>query len=128
MKLSIIKSKQIKEITISHRKENNLMESYLVIDCTNKKVLIDCRLYMPGSTNVYCCLWTHFENDHRSASGQAGGGGYHKPSAAVEYALTSMGYQGEDIAGRGNEAIEQKLKEIAEYEGHANIMVLRAHG
>jgi hypothetical protein len=105
---------------------------------------IDCRLYMgksPCASVVYASIWVKGEPTvregahpfrsvytacalHVSGRGQAGGYGYHKPSAAIDAAIRSAGITLEytdsadkgrkaDISGVGDEAIREALEAIA---------------
>jgi hypothetical protein len=55
---------------------------------------ITCRVYMGRSRNsstVYASVWLYGKDCYGSGSGQAGGYGYHKESAAINDALQSAG-------------------------------------
>ena len=82
------------------------------------KAVMLVRIYGTQSRN-YCCLWT-FGGKSSSGSGFAGGYGYHRPSAAVQEALTSAGFEltnsdgkKEYIDGRGDSAIEEFMRAVA---------------
>jgi hypothetical protein len=47
----------------------------------------------PSSSVVYCSVWVNSANYSSSGKGSAGGGGYHKESAALQAALTSAGIE-----------------------------------
>lgn len=58
------------------------------------KELVKVRWYMSRTSSasvVYCCIWVHGKLFRMSGKGQAGGYGCHKPSAALQDALTSAG-------------------------------------
>lgn len=76
-------------IVPAHRKDT-LIEGYKIL--THDGVaIVDCRIYGTKAAN-YACLWVHHGDTHRSGSGKAGGWGYHRPSAAVQAAITNAGY------------------------------------
>jgi hypothetical protein len=113
---------------------------------------IDCRLYMgksPCASIVYASIWVKGEPTvregahpfrsvytacalHVSGRGQAGGYGYHKPSAAIDAAIRSAGItltredgKRADISGVGDEAIREALEAIARACGaQGEVMVL----
>ena len=73
---------------------------------------ITLRLYGTGTKN-YAALWIA-GNDDRRGTGQAGGYGYHRPSAAVSEAIRNAGIElDEDISGVGDAAIRTALMAIA---------------
>lgn len=60
------------------------------------KELTTVRWYMSrasSASTVYCCIWVHGKTFWMSGKGSAGGYGYHKPSAALQDAITSAGIQ-----------------------------------
>lgn len=64
-----------------------------------------------GASQVTCILWT----PNGVSSGVAKGYGYHKPSAALADACCKAGIElSEDISGRGDDAMEQALRAIAD--------------
>lgn len=77
------------------------------------------RCYMGRSNNasvVYATVSIHFGEYHANGYGKAGGGGYHKPSAAIGDALRCAGIELlNPIDGRGESAIEAALYSIASY-------------
>lgn len=114
-------------IDSKHRKENNFTQSVtlLCIDNDEIKELAVARWYYTG-TRVYCCLWAY---NVASGSGYAGGGGYHKASAAMQKALDSAGIElSEDIDGRGDSAIDNALRAIGWSLGYTYTKIVRAHG
>lgn len=91
------------------------------------KELIDFRLYASykadGAAPVYASIWIKNprQNLYIAGSGRATGYGYHKGSAALASALESAGVTlDEDIDGRGDTAIKDALKAIAEAMGHTS--------
>lgn len=93
----------------SHQKESQFRGEYVALTPLGK-VLAAARFYGHGQTH-YCCLWL----GKRYASAKAGGGGYHKDSAALETCLYAVHvtFKDEDgnrylIGGRGD--IEGALK------------------
>lgn len=95
------------------------------------RVVCDARFYMSrrcdGASPVYCSVWIHGAGDvYLSGTGVATGCGYHKTSAALEYALASAGvsltgdvygraYKKEPahIGGVGSDAMREALLAVA---------------
>ena len=136
MKATIKKDAKTK-FTRSHRKEGKYyFNSYTAIvdgidyeGKPTKKTPVELRLYGTGSKN-YACLWVNDikSNIHTSGSGSAGGYGYHRPSAAAAEAIMNAGIDlSEHIDGRGESAIEEAVKAIAEALGYVNPFVFHAH-
>jgi hypothetical protein len=127
--LSITPKQGIK--ATSHRKENAFNNEYAIIAFDNGEFLnpITLRTYGKGST-YYACLWVYDNNKGFSAtgSGSAGGGGYHKESAAASEAISKAGIElDKSIAGRGDTAIVDALKSIAAFMGFKNYTLHKAH-
>ena len=105
------------------RKE--LVNSFTVTDCKTGREVVKARFYMSRSRTasvVYCVVWVHPLN--ASGLGSAGGGGYHKESAALAEALESAGIKlSQDISGIGEEAMKDALKAIAEHCGIDNFVL-----
>lgn len=75
--------------------EKETTTRYIVIGKVRGKLapVVEARCYMGRSNSastVYCSLWVHGEK-HCSGTGQAGGYGYHKESAALGSAIRSAG-------------------------------------
>lgn len=81
--------------------------------------LVTARTYMGRSKTamvVYAAVWAHGKDFYTAGRGSAGGGGYHKSSAAIAIAIRSAGVQlAESISGVGDQAIDDALIAIAEY-------------
>ncbi len=119
----------------SHRKENNSFYEYSAIVKTENgfKCPVTIRLYYTstGGSNT-AAFWINdsASGTHLSATGSAGGGGYHRPSAAAAEAIRKTGIVlSEDISGRGDSAIETAVKAVAVALGYdeANIYVHKAN-
>jgi len=91
------------------------------------KDLITCRFYMGRSRSasvVYCSVWVHHEKCYTSGTGNAGGYGYHKESAALDEALRSAGVKlSRSINGTGE--TEEALKAVAAACGFRKMLVVR---
>lgn len=123
------------KFTSFHRKENKCyFDSYAALaQCTDYqgkpdlKAVVELRLYGTGNTNT-AAIWVHAEPIHTSGTGQAGGYGYHRPSAAAAEAIQNSGFQlSENISGVGDGAIERAVKAIAEAVGYPDCPVFHAH-
>ena len=131
------------KFTTSHRKEKNgFTEEYAVIMPDSRPgrenecyAPITARIYW-GSSRCYCCLWAgirskdnpHYQVDSRNGSGFAGGGGYHKASAALQEAITNAGFAlDQAIDGRGEGYMQEALLAIAAACGYPEGRIHRAH-
>jgi hypothetical protein len=119
--------------TTQNRKEEHFYYQYtvIVIESYPLEVIIPIilRLYATKS-RVYACMWVNDKENqiHVSGGGYAGGYGYHKASAAAQDAINNAGIiLSEDIAGRGDSAIQEALKAIALALGYENVTILTAH-
>ena len=111
MKADLTKSRASDNIHKA-RKENAFYREVVALDPKTGKAVVIARFYWP-STVCYSCLWVH-GNEHGRGAGKAGGGGYHKASAAFSAALDDAGITlSEDIAGRGDNAIESAVEAVA---------------
>lgn len=112
------------KFTISHRKENHFYNQYTAVVFNGKSAYdaVTLRLYATEAKH-YCCLWINDncswikatrDSYYRSGSGSAGGFGYHRASAAAQEAIYNAGIElSENIAGRGDTAIEEAVYSIA---------------
>lgn len=71
-------------------RKDSLDKEIAVIDPVTGRSIVICRIYTPGSV-AYCCLWIHGSNAYARGAGKAGGYGYHKPSAALQDAISDAG-------------------------------------
>lgn len=113
------------KFTISHRKENHFCNQYTAVVFNGKSAYdaVTLRLYATEAKH-YCCLWINDncswvkaarDSYYRLGSGSAGGYGYHRASAAAQEAIYNAGIElSEDIDGRGDYAIEEAVRSIAE--------------
>lgn len=70
----------------------------VLIDKKTMREVLDAGFYMAGGRNaqtVYCSIWVHTKDGkEHSGHGKAGGGGYHKESAALADAIAyAAGYR-----------------------------------
>ena len=99
--------------------------------------LVTARWYMGRSSSanvVYCTVWFHsptFERSHgewtdASGTGQAGGGGYCKSSAAFESAMEKAGIKcDQGIGGHGMDVVAEALLALGKQAGFENINLVR---
>lgn len=112
----------------SNRKEDKFRYQYTVITPA-LSAIIELRLYTTAA-RCYACIWVRDgkSNTYVSGGGYAGGYGYHKASQAVETALRDAGITlSEPIGGRGDSAIQDALKAIANELGYADSVIFTAH-
>ena len=92
------------------------------------RVVVDCRCWMGRSSSssvVYSSIWVHGPDVWYSGRGKAGGGGYHKASAAVDSAIESAGITlDQSIHGVGDGAIMEALEAIAEALGYDTFTIV----
>lgn len=122
-----INEKQRKDINGNYRKENHFFEEYAAVAFDGKRArqLVTLRIYETDSRS-YCCFWI---NGLRSASGTAGGYGYHRASAAAQEAIYNAGIDlSDDIGGRGGHSIENAVEAIAKALAPESVIyVVNAH-
>jgi hypothetical protein len=128
MEAKITDRADILNVKASHRKENAFYKQYTAV-VFNRETggAFDCvtlRLYATDARH-YACVWVHTNcawimdgetvaASYASGSGYAGGGGYHRASAAAAEAISAAGIElSEHIGGRGDEAIEEAVRAIA---------------
>ena len=98
-----------------HRKEDKFTTAYHAFYIDNEGVpheVVDMRFYHTEA-RAYCALWVR-NGDYFSASGMAGGYGYHRGSAAASEAVANAGINlPYDLSGRGDSMVEQAIAQIA---------------
>lgn len=122
--------------------EKNCIADYRIVVLDNSaecgmRCVITARCWKSFNRNasvVYASIWVNdrHSNTHTSGKGQAGGGGYCKLSAAMDEAIKSAGImlhccedgKISNIHGRGEGAIREALKAIAESLGYKQILIL----
>jgi hypothetical protein len=123
MKATLNLEKQGYMLTPSHRKEKHFYRQFTAIAIDGEGHAYDAvtlRLYATDARH-YCCLWVGSNCSWSaalpywlSASGSAGGYGYHRASAAAAHAIANAGIElDEDINGRGYSAIDDAVRAIA---------------
>ena len=113
-KVTKIEGKQ--GLNTSHRKENHLNRVFIGINKTGGTIA-ELRIYWSNQT-AYACVWIYptDNTEFLSGSGQAGGGGYDKVSAAAAAAFKSAGIelnQTLSATGRTFGAFEAICKHLA---------------
>ena len=109
--------------------DKELTKSFVVVGCKDNSMreLIAVKVWEGRARSAsvkYASIWT-FAEPWTSGRGQAGGYGYCKTSAAVGDAIRSSGIElDSDINGRGESAIRDALKAIAEAMGYVNIIIV----
>ena len=67
-----------------------------------------------GASRVYATIWIRSGERYISGTGWAGGGGYHKASAALDEAIRACGITlSESIDGRGDDGMRDACRAIA---------------
>ena len=108
-----------------HDRETGFYREYRVLDLEKLTEPVRVRLYQPAG-DVYCVVRA---GPHHQGSGRAGGGGYHKASAALSYAISNAGIDlSEHIDGVGDAAMDKAMLAIAAALGvkHAYLILVNA--
>lgn len=112
----------------ANRKAKYFTKQYTLISPDFRELVV-LRIYETNKV-AYACLWVNDKktNTYITGGGNAGGYGYHRPSAAFSNALCDAKIStSEDIDGRGGGAIEATIYAIGKALGHHNGQVFTAH-
>lgn len=117
--------------SISHyRRESSFRREFALIDLDEERDALIARFYGQGSV-AYCVVWIRgYDYGIPSAMGygKAVGWGYHKDSAALKEALARAGVTlGDDMDGRGEEAMRRAIEAIGDHMGIKRSLVHLAH-
>lgn len=100
-------------------RKDSLDKEIAVIDPVTGRAIVIARIYIPASV-AYCALWISGPNAYGRGAGKAGGHGYHKPSAALQDAISDAGITLRErtnkratINGVGDSAMVEALEAIA---------------
>lgn len=104
------------EGTGTFRKETHFRGEISAIDVANGEALVSARFYgSPTGAAAYACVWILAEPFYGHGGGRATGYGFHRPSAALQVAIARAGIRlSEDIDGRGEDAMRDAVRAIAE--------------
>lgn len=108
-------------------RDKMLTAAIVAADKTTGRKIVDCRVYVgksSSSTTMYCSIWIYGERVYNGL-GKAGGGGYHKSSAAMYEALHNARWAvSEPISGRGDGAMHDAAVAVAKAVlGHEDIIL-----
>lgn len=119
----------LRETSKNGRRENGFYREIAVLDPATGRAPVVARIYWPGQTTVYCALWIGAGDKWGRGAGTAGGGGYHKPSAALADAIRDAGIKlSAPISGVGDAAMEEACEAIARaVTGKRRFIVHTAH-
>ena len=111
----------------SFNRDKMLTTAIVATDKTTGRKIVDCRVYIGkvnSATTFYCSIWIYGEQLY-TGLGKAGGGGYHKASAAMYEALHNAGWAvSEPISGCGDGAMRDAAVAVAEAAvGHDDIIL-----
>ena len=134
MQVKIMDSQESTKIA-KYRKEKGYTGGYQLIvnDGDTMRVICNVRFYFvgrDGMSPLYCVVWLNDgkTGTYKAGAGKASGCGYHKPSAALEYALNDAGiYPSEPISGVGSLAIVEALEALAVALGYSNYLLTDQH-
>jgi len=110
--------------------EKEMIGAYSVVGVAGGRLreLVTCRLWMGRSRSaltVYASVWVHGPGLYASGKGSAGGGGYHKASAAIDAAIRSAGFDvSREVTGDG--LVIEALEALARLAGgEGELMTVR---
>lgn len=108
-------------------RDKMLITAIIVTDKTSARKIVDCRVYIGKSnaaTTMYCSIWVYGDQAY-TGLGKAGGGGYHKASAAMYEAMHNAGWSvSEPISGVGDGAMRDAAMAVAQAVlGHDDIIL-----
>jgi len=131
MKAQIIKSQENGRNYGSEKETIGTM-SAVVNTREGMKEAVTVRFYMArrsdGASLVYCSIWIMGKGLYASGTGKAGGYGYHKRSAALQYALDSAGVTlSEPIDGRGDSSMRDALEAVCRALGYSGQVLIVEH-
>lgn len=99
-----------------YRRDNGFCREVVALDPDTGRAIVTVRFYQPGSV-AYCCLWVYAARYGRPDGwgyGKAGGYGYHKPSAALQDAVSDARvFLSERVDGLGDDAAVAAVTAIA---------------
>jgi hypothetical protein len=110
----------MRETERNTRRDNGFIAEHAAIDPATGRSVVIVRIYQPG-TVAYCSLWIHARTGCGRGQGQAGGGGYHKASAAMAAAVEDAG-----IVLRGDVYWRKSTKDVARIGGVGESAMLEA--
>lgn len=111
----------------NYNRDKMLITAIVVTDKISGRKIVDCRVYI-GKSNaagtMCCSIWVYGEHLY-TGLGKAGGGGYHKASAAMYEALHNAGWSvSEPISGCGDGAMRDAAMAVAKAVlGHDDIIL-----
>lgn len=110
------------------RRDNGFYKEIAALDPATGRAVVTARFYIPGTT-CYCALWINAPEKWARGNGKAGGGGYHKPSAALSDAIKDAGIQlSQSIHGVGDTAMTDAVEAMAKaLTGKRRFIVHTAH-
>lgn len=108
-------------------RDKMLTTAIVATDKTTGRKIVDCRVYIGKSSlsaTMYCSIWI-YGGQLYNGLGKAGGGGYHKSSAAMYEALHNAGWTvSEAISGFGDGAMRDAAVAVAQaVAGHDDIIL-----
>lgn len=100
----------------------------VVVENGEARTIATTRIYRSatGARN-YCGFWLNAGSHHAAAIGKAAGYGYHRPSAALEDALSRAGIVCDDtIGGCGESAMRDAIRAVCDSAGFPSVHILEA--
>lgn len=120
----------LRETTRNTRRDTGFLREIAVLDPATGAAILTARFYYPG-TVMRCSVWIHSRGNgtYGRGQGEAGGGGYHKASAALANALDDAGVLlSQRIYGVGDQAMRDACEATARaVTGKRRFIVHEAH-
>ena len=120
----------MRETTKSARRDTGFVREIAILNPATGSPIVTARIYQPG-TVARCSVWISSRGNgtYGRGQGEAGGGGYHKASAALEAALRDAGVQiSRAISGVGDQAMRDALEAVAHaVAGRGRVIIHEAH-
>lgn len=114
----------------AHRREKHFSGEIAAIDRATGRAVVSLRIYgSPSNACNYACIWVHADPVHASGSARAGGYGYHRASQAAQEAINKAGFTlDQDIAGVGDNAMQEAVRAVAVAVGCTDPIIHVSHG
>lgn len=120
----------LRETAKNARRDTGFVREIAVLDPATGHPIVTARIYRPG-TVARCSVWISSRGNgtYGRGQGEAGGGGYHKASAALDAALRDAGVRlSRAIAGVGDQAMRDACEAVARaVTGKRRVIIHEAH-
>ena len=110
--------------SIKIREKRIFLDSIIAIS-REDKILVTANTYISKTGKfVYCIIWVYNDEQVGRGIGKAGGSGYHRASAALEFAIQDAGIDLDmDLGGAGHKAMLEAISSIAKQIDKEHIVI-----